>query len=72
MRKDEEGNECPETLGEYRDLISAMVGEDNRAIQFLDDRIAASADGRSAVVILPDSAMRALLFPLLLEPKEDS
>ena len=36
MRKDEQGNDCPATLGEYRDMVVAIAGEDNKAVWFLD------------------------------------
>ncbi len=65
MRQDEGGNACPETLGEYRDLCAALGGAECKAVKFLDERIA--SQGRDAVVIAPDSQMRLLLMPMLLE-----
>lgn len=65
MRKDETGQTCPETLGEYRDLCMAFGGP-NAATDLLDDRIA--QDGRDEVVVAPDSQMRLLLMPLLAKP----
>jgi len=64
MRKDEEGNPCPETLGEYRDICAALAGEDNAAVKFLDGKIA--DQGRGAKVLVSDHQMRMLLFPLLI------
>lgn len=66
MRKDEEGNACPETLGEYRDLCKAFGGEDCPAVKFLDKKIAENPHGRDEVVIMPDSQMRLLLMPMLI------
>lgn len=74
MRTDEEGNPCPATLGEYRDLCAVLGGEKCRAVKLLDERIAKS--GRNDVVIADDSQMRMLLMPLLLPeesiPTQDS
>lgn len=39
MRVDELGNQCPATLGEYRDICAAMGGEDCPAVKYLDKRI---------------------------------
>lgn len=66
MRTDEDGNECPGTLGEYRDLCAAIGGEKNKAVEFLDKKIAESKVGRDDEVIAPDSQMRALLMPMML------
>ena len=66
MRKDEQGNPCPETLGEYR-LLCRLMGDDNKAVQFLNEKIAESPDGENEVVVAPDSQMRMLLMPLMLE-----
>lgn len=64
MRTDETGNECPETLGEYRDLCAAIGGETNKAVVFLDKKIAES--NRDEKVIVPDSQMRMLLMPMMV------
>jgi hypothetical protein len=66
MRKDEEGNACPETLGEYRDFCKAFGGEDCKAVAFLDLKIEASPNGRDEEVVAADSQMR-LLMPMLVE-----
>lgn len=66
MRKDAQGNDCPSTLGEYRDLIAAIMGADNEAVKFLDEKIAAHAQGRDEEVIASDEQMRRLLFPMML------
>lgn len=63
---------APSTLGEYRDLCVALIGnENNRVTQFLDKKIAESQKGRNEEVIAPDSQMRAILFPLISESIED-
>ena len=63
MRKDESGNDCPSTLGEYRALCAAFGGEECRAVKFLDEKIAKSHEDEA--VIAPDSQMRMLLMPML-------
>lgn len=67
MRTDEEGNQCPATLGEYRDLCAAIGGEESKAVQFLDKKIQESGNGRNEEVIAPDSQMRNLLMGMILE-----
>ena len=64
MRKDEAGNECPSTLGEYRDVCVKAGGEGCKAVKFLDEKIAEL--GRDEEVVAPDSQMRMLLMPMLL------
>lgn len=66
MRKDENGNECPETLGEYRDLCNAFA-PGSAAVGLLDKKITESPAGRGEVVMVADSQMRALLMPMLLQ-----
>lgn len=66
MRKDEEGNNCPATLGEYRDLCAAIGGDTCPAVVFLDGRIAEAEQGRDAPVIADDLQMRGLLMPMLV------
>jgi len=65
MRQDENGQECPATLGEYRDMCAALGGENCKAVKMLDDKIA--EQGRDEEVIMPDSQMRMVLMPMLLE-----
>jgi hypothetical protein len=67
MRTDEEGNPCPETLGEYRMMVAMIAGEGTKAVQFLDEKIAASTFGENEKVIAPDSQMRMLLIPMMVE-----
>ena len=66
-RTDENGQPCPGTLGEYRALC-AVLAPTSRAVQFLDDQIA--EEGADAEVAAPDSQMRMILMPWLLEPAE--
>jgi hypothetical protein len=66
VRLDEAGKPCPATLGEYRDLVFALVrDESNPAVMWLDTRI--NQDGRDAQALADDSQMRQLLFPLMAE-----
>jgi len=65
MRRDEKGNECPETLGEYLDFCQAIGGPDCEAVRFLNEHIARNKEGRDAKVVAADSQMRALLMPKL-------
>ena len=67
MRTDENGNQCPATLGEYRNLCASIGGENCKAVGFLDKKI--KVDGRGAEVIAADSQMRMLLIPMLLSPR---
>jgi hypothetical protein len=64
MRTDEEGNSCPETLGEYRDMCAAIGGEGCKAVKFLDEKI--EKQGRDEKVLAADSQMRAVLMPMLV------
>lgn len=67
MRKDEEGNPCPSTLGEYRDLCEAMGLTNNAAVAFLDKKIKENSKGRDAEVIAADFQVRFLLMPMLIQ-----
>lgn len=69
MRKDENNEDCPETLGEYRDLCAAL-NRDSEAVVFLDKKIAESPNGREEKVIAADSQMRHLLFPMIAKDAE--
>jgi hypothetical protein len=65
MRKDEEGNDVPGTLFEYRDLCRAIGGPECAAVKFLEKKIAENK-GLDDEIIAPDSQMRALLMPMLV------
>lgn len=69
MRKDENGNPCPATLGEYRDLVEVLAPE-SKAIQYLDKEIAGYPNGRDELVVLSDREMRAIIMPKMLETAE--
>lgn len=66
MRIDEDNNECPSTLGEYRRMCVALGGESCKAVKFLDDKIADSPGGVDEEVMVHDSQMRFLLMPMLV------
>jgi hypothetical protein len=68
MRTDENGDQCPGTLGEYRDLCAVLspLGDKCQAVVFLDEKIA--EQGRDEEVNQHDSQMRALLMPMMLQP----
>ena len=70
MRTNEEGNQCPATLGEYRDLCKSIGGAECRAVQFLIKKIEESPNKEQEEVIAPDSQMRMLLMPMMLQPAE--
>jgi len=72
MRKDEAGNECPETLGEYRNLCAALAGTGSAAVKFLDEKIKADPSGASAKVIAPDSLHSINSFYNCLDSKVPS
>jgi len=71
MRTDENGNPCPATLGEYRTFVVALMGENNAAVELLDEHIARNPKGLDEETIQPDSQMRILLMPLMLQPKRN-
>lgn len=65
MRKDENDQPCPGTLGEYLKLCEAVGLPNNQAVQFLKKKIAEAANGENEEVIQPDSQMRMILMPML-------
>lgn len=69
MRKDERGNECPATLGEYREAVVSLAGDSNAAVAFLDRKI--EEQGADMEVVAPDSQMRYLLLPLMMRKRSD-
>lgn len=52
------------TLGNYRKIAVALFGEGNKAVKFLDDRIADSPNGENEEVIAAESQMVYLLGTL--------
>jgi hypothetical protein len=67
MRTDENGDECPATLGEYLDICLGLGGPDCTAVKFLNEKIKNAPNGRDEIVLAPDSQMRLILMPLLFE-----
>lgn len=70
MRKDEDGNPCPATLGEYREYCVAFFGEDSEATKFLDEKIKHGSPKDK--VIVTDREMREVFYRLtetILIPK---
>lgn len=63
MRTDENGEVCPSTLGEYRDLV-AVLSPGSLAVEFLDKKIAEQGGDES--VAISDLKMRAILYPMML------
>jgi hypothetical protein len=64
MRTDEQGQPCPATLGEYRDLVFALVRDvENPAVKMLDEKI--TGQGRDELVLVSDYQMRVVLFELM-------
>lgn len=66
MRIDEEGQPCPATLIEYRDMCRAIGGPECAAVQLLEKKIQENG-GKDDTIIVPDSQMRLLLMPLLMQ-----
>jgi hypothetical protein len=64
MRTDEQGQPCPATLFEYRDLCKAIGGPECAAVKLLEKKISDNG-GNDDEVIQADSQMRYLLMPLL-------
>ena len=62
MRTDEEGNSCPETLGEYLRFCK-LIAPESEAVKFLENKIA--KQGENEKVLANDQQMRAILYPLL-------
>lgn len=62
MRSDENGDPCPSTLGEYRDLVARICGVQSPATLFFDAKIA--KQGRDERVLADDVQVRALIFTL--------
>lgn len=59
------------TLGYHRAMCVALAGKDNRAVEFLDEKIAESPDGPHEEVIAAESQMVALLLPMLTQPRHE-
>jgi len=66
LRKDEDGNDCPSTLGEYLAICELGV-PDNKAVEFIQQKINKSPNGENEEVLATDSQMRMLLLPMMIE-----
>lgn len=62
MRKLSTGQDS--TLGSYRKMAVAVFGEDSKAVQFLDKKIAESPNGEDEEVIVEESQAVAMLGQL--------
>ena len=49
------------TLGFYRDIAKVLIGEDSKAVAFLDKRIESNPNGRDEVVVQAESQMMYLI-----------
>lgn len=65
MRKLSTGQDS--TLGSYRKMAVAVFGEDSKAVQFLDKKIAESPNGEDEEVIVEESQAVAMLGQLHIE-----
>ena len=65
MRKLSTGQDS--TLGSYRKMAVAVFGEDSKAVQFLDEKIAESPNGEDEEVIAEESQAVAMLGKLHIE-----
>lgn len=55
----------PSTLGNYRDLSAAFFGENSKPVQFFDDKIKDSPNGRNEEVIVDESQMMFLIGTMI-------
>lgn len=55
------------TLGNYRNLASALFGEESEAVKFLDGKIADSPNGEREEVVADESQMLYLLGSTMRE-----
>lgn len=63
MNTDEQGEQCLETLGDYRDWCASIGGEDCEAVIRFDEAIAQY--GRDYVKVPPGFPIQSLLLSLL-------
>lgn len=70
MRRDEAGNPCPATLGEYRALFVEIWGEKSDAVKFIDGRVRETAFKqavslqRAAEALVPNSDLEMRVIAL--------
>ena len=55
------------TLGVYREIVVAFVGEDNAAVKFLDQKISESPHGKDEEVIANEGQMIHLLMSMIIK-----
>ncbi|MGU5794323.1 hypothetical protein ACV1DW_15940 [Aeromonas hydrophila] len=65
MRKLSTGHDS--TLGNYRKMAVAVFGEDSKAVQFLDKKIAESPNGEDEEVIVAESQAVSMLGQLHIQ-----
>ncbi|MDX7711796.1 hypothetical protein [Aeromonas caviae] len=65
MRKLSTGHDS--TLGNYRKMAVAVFGEDSKAVQFLDNKIAESPNGEDEEVIVAESQAVSMLGQLHIQ-----
>lgn len=65
MRKLSTGQDS--TLGNYRKMAAAVFGEDSKAVQFLDKKIAESPNGEDEEVIVAESQAVSMLGQLHIQ-----
>jgi len=68
MRKDTNGDLCPETWGEYLDLCEGFM-PDSAASELL--RAVIKDEGADAKSPVDDQSMRLILMPLLIKKKHE-
>lgn len=54
----------PSTLGSYRRLAAVLLGEESKAVKFLDHKIASSPRGAEEEVLADESQMLHMLSSL--------
>ncbi len=55
----------PATLGTYRKIAIALAGENSKAVQFFDEKIAASSNGENERVIAAESQVLFLISSMI-------
>lgn len=53
------------TLGNYRSLTITVFGKDNKAVEFLDQKIADAANGENEEVLADETQMIQLIQSML-------
>lgn len=68
MRKLSTGDDA--TLGNYRALVMRVFGDTNKAVEFLDRKIAESPDGENEEVLADEGQMVYVLSRMAMEGVE--